>query len=40
LQKPNRRIDLLELVVLGGSNSVQQAKAVVQLWSQEGDTAQ
>ena len=36
LQKPGRRIDLLELVVIGGSNSVRQAKAVVQLWSQEG----
>jgi hypothetical protein len=36
LWKPGRRLDLVELVVIGGPNSVRQAKAVVQLWSQEG----
>ena len=35
LGKPKQRIDLLELEVLGSSNSVRQAKAVVQLWTQE-----
>ena len=35
VQKPNRRVDLLELVVAGDSNSVRQAKATVHIWSQE-----
>ena len=36
LQKPKQRIDLLDLVVLGNSNSIRHATAVLQLWSQEG----
>lgn len=36
LQKPDRRIDLLDFRVLGNSNSVRHATAVVQLWSPEG----
>lgn len=36
LKKPNRRIDLLDFHVLGNSNSVHHATAVVQLWSPEG----
>jgi outer membrane murein-binding lipoprotein Lpp len=35
LQPPRRRVDLLELIVSGGSNSVRRAQAAVQLWSQE-----
>ena len=31
----NRRIDLVELSVTGRSNSVEQARAIVQLWSRE-----
>jgi len=36
LEKGERRVDLVELSVLGNSNSVRQASAVLQLWSQEG----
>ncbi len=36
LEKGERRVDWLELSVLGNSNSVRQASAVLQLWSQEG----
>lgn len=35
-QKSNRRIDLVELHVLGNSNSVRQATALVRLWGREG----
>src|SRR5438045_9068450 len=35
LEQPDRRIDLLEFSVHGNSNSVQQAQAVLQLWSEE-----
>jgi len=35
LPKTKQRIDLVELVVVGNSNSVDKAKAVVQFWSQE-----
>ena len=36
LQQTRRRVDLLELFVVGNSNSVRQVKALVQLWSEEG----
>jgi|GEM_PF-5566077 len=36
LANMNRRIDLVELSVTGNSNSIDQAKATVQLWSREG----
>lgn len=35
LANMNRRIDLVELSVTGRSNSVEQARATVQLWSRE-----
>lgn len=35
LENPKKRMDLVELSVSGSSNSVQQARAIVQLWSQE-----
>jgi hypothetical protein len=35
LTNMNRRIDLVELSVTGHSNSVEQARATVQLWSRE-----
>jgi len=35
LTNMNRRIDLVELTVTGRSNSVEQARAIVQLWSRE-----
>ena len=35
LANMNRRIDLVELSVIGHSNSVDQARATVQLWSRE-----
>jgi hypothetical protein len=35
LANMNRRIDLVELSVTGRSNSVEQARAIVQLWSRE-----
>ncbi len=35
LQQTKRRVDLLELSVVGNFNSVRQTKAVVQLWAEE-----
>jgi outer membrane murein-binding lipoprotein Lpp len=35
LQTPRQRVDLLELMVSGDSNSVRRAQVAVQLWSQE-----
>jgi hypothetical protein len=35
LETPKRRMDIVELSATGSSNSVRQARAVVQLWSQE-----